>query len=554
MFVGPASAPAPLQKQLGGDPDWWRGGVVYQIYPRSFLDMNGDGVGDLAGVAARLDYVARLGVDAVWISPFFVSPMQDFGYDVADYKNVDPMFGTIEDFDALLAAAHERGLRVLLDLVLSHTSDKHPWFQESRVDHGNSKSDWYVWADPKPDGTPPNNWLSIFGGPAWEWDTRRRQYYLHNFLPSQPDLNFHNPIVQEAVLDVARFWLERGVDGFRFDTVNMYFHDPEHRDNPPLEPGMAVNTVPQQNPISMQQPLYNFTRPENLAFLERLRGLMDEYPATTSVGEIGVVTDMYATVADYTKSNLRLHSAYSFDFLGDDFSATHLRSVVERMEARGGDCWPCWAFSNHDVARVISRWGLNAAAEKAAPFLIALLTSLRGSPCLYQGEELGLTEAFVPYEMIQDPYGLRFWPEYKGRDGCRTPMPWSDSAMHAGFSDAPPWLPVAAEQQERAISVQERDEASPLNRVRQFLDWRRRQPPIVRGDIVFHDVDEPLLAFTRSREGQRILCAFNCGDQRSSFDSRSLGPISPCIQHGFSGELDGHGVVLDGFDAFFAQY
>lgn len=542
------------QKQLGGDPDWWRGAVVYQIYPRSFLDMNGDGVGDLAGIAARLDYVARLGVDAIWVSPFFVSPMLDFGYDVADYKNVDPLFGTIEDFDALLNAAHDRGLRVLLDLVLSHTSDRHPWFQESRVDPTNAKADWFVWADPKPDGTPPNNWLSIFGGPAWEWDSRRRQYYLHNFLASQPDLNFHNPIVQEAALDVVRFWLERGVDGFRFDTVNMYFHDAELRDNPPCPAELTVNAIPDQNPYGMQQPVYNINRPENLRFLERLRALMDRYPAVTSVGEIGAVTDMYAVTAEYTQTGRRLHAAYSFDFLSPEFSARRVRQVVERMEERGGDAWPSWAFSNHDVARVVSRWGLTAEAERAGPFLIALLTSLRGSPCIYQGEELALGEAYVPYEMLQDPYGVRFWPEFKGRDGCRTPMPWSDRAPHGGFSDTQPWLPSAPEHAERAVSVQEAAPLSPLNRVRAFLAWRKTRPELAAGAITFHDSDEPLLAFTREHDGVRTLCVFNCSDASAALDLSRFGPLTPHVQNGFGGALEGTGVSLKGYDAFFASY
>ncbi len=552
MFTGATLPQGGKQNQLGGDPEWWRGGVIYQIYPRSFLDMSGDGIGDLAGIAARLDYIARLGVDAIWISPFFVSPMLDFGYDIADYKNVDPIFGAIEDFDALLNAAHERGLRVLLDLVLSHTSDRHPWFQESRVDRVNAKSDWYVWADPKPDGTPPNNWLSMFGGPAWEWDSRRRQYYLHNFLSSQPDLNFHNPAVQDAVLDVVRFWLERGVDGFRFDTVNMYVHDAELRDNPALPEGLAVNTVPDQNPYGMQQPLYNHTRPENLAFLEKLRTLMDMYPATASMGEIGAVTDMYSTVAEYTCANKRLNTAYSFDFLSDEFSAARVRQLVERMEASRGDAWASWAFSNHDVTRVISRWGMTGVANRAGPLLIALLTSLRGTPCIYQGEELALSEAYVPFEMLQDPYGIRFWPEFKGRDGCRTPMPWSDRAAHGGFSDAHPWLPTAPEHAEHAVSVQETDPLSPLNRVRAFLDWRKTQPEIVKGAIEFVDAPDHVLAFIRTLGDARTLCIFNCSEPAAAMDIARLGPVTPYVQNGFGGALHGNGVALKGFDAFFA--
>jgi len=548
MFV-PRTAPDPACRQLGGDPDWWRGGVIYQIYPRSFLDLTGDGVGDLSGIAARLDYLAALGVDALWISPFFTSPMADYGYDVANYRDVDPLFGRIEDFDALLDGAHQRGLRVILDLVLSHTSEKHHWFQESRVDRRNPRADWYVWADPKPDGTPPNNWLSIFGGSAWEWDSRRRQYYLHNFLASQPDLNFHNPAVQEAMLDVARFWLDRGVDGFRLDTVNMYVHDAELRDNPPIGDGPPINGMPEQNPYAMQNPIHNINRPETLLFLERLRGVMDEYPATTTVGEIGCVTDMYATLAAYTEDSKRLHMAYSFDYMGRAFSAGHIRRVSSRMAAQAFS-WPSWAFSNHDVERVISRWGLTAHAPKAAPLLVALLCSLRGSPCIYQGEELGLPEAVVPYEMLRDPYGIRFWPEFKGRDGCRTPMPWNAAAPHAGFSDATPWLPIPPDHAERAVSVQEADGESPLSRVRGFLRWRRGRPELAKGAIAFLEAPEPVVAFVREHADARTLCAFNLGPEPARLPLP--GVATPLEGHGFAGRIEGGAAVLEGFEAVFA--
>ncbi len=558
MFFVPAPGETETPRQLGGDADWWRGGVIYQIYPRSFLDMNGDGIGDLAGISARLDYIAGLGVDAIWISPFFTSPMADFGYDVSNYRDVDPMFGKLEDFDALLEGAHKRGVRVMLDLVLSHTSDKHPWFQESRFDRHNPRNDWYVWADPKPDGTPPTNWLSIFGGSAWEWDSRRRQYYLHNFLTSQPDLNFHNPAVQDAMLDVARFWLERGVDGFRLDTVNMYFHDAELRDNPPIGQGALVNGMPEQNPYSMQNPIYNITRPENLKFMERLRAVMDAYPATTTVGEIGCVTDMYGTLAEYTRGSERLHMAYSFDYMSATFSAAHIRRVSEKMAAQEYS-WPSWAFSNHDVERVISRWGLSQNAEAAGPLLLALLTSLRGSPCVYQGEELALTEAVVPYELLKDPYGIRFWPDFKGRDGCRTPMPWNAAASHGGFTEGQPWLPLPPDHVERAVSVQDAAPLSPLNRARAFLHWRRDQTALIKGEIAFHDAPDPVVAFTRTHDDRRMLCVFNLGAAPASFDvggfdTAGFGPLSPLDGHGFGGALAGAVVALDAFDAFFATY
>ena len=305
---------------------WWRGGVIYQIYPRSYQDSNGDGIGDLPGITQRLDHIAALGADGIWLSPFFKSPMKDFGYDVSDYCDVDPMFGTLNDFKALVARAHALGLKVMIDQVLSHCSDQHPWFVESRASRDNPKADWFVWADAKADGTPPNNWLSIFGGSAWQWDTRRCQYYLHNFLTSQPDLNFHNPAVQDALLDTVKFWLDLGVDGYRLDTANFYFHDAQLRDNPgegapdPSKPDPAVNPY---NPYAWQRHLYDKSRPENLPFLQRLRALLDQYPDTTMVGEIGD-DDGLARVAEYTAGGDKLHMAYCFDLLGPHHDAPFL--------------------------------------------------------------------------------------------------------------------------------------------------------------------------------------------------------------------------------------
>ncbi|MCH2547373.1 MAG: alpha-amylase family glycosyl hydrolase, partial [Alphaproteobacteria bacterium] len=419
--------------------EWWRGGVIYQIYPRSFADSNNDGIGDLAGITEKMPYIKSLGVDAIWISPFFKSPMKDFGYDVSDYEDIDPIFGTMEDFDAMIKAASKHHIQVMIDLVLNHTSNEHPWFIESRSSRDNAKADWYVWADPKPDGCPPNNWMSIFGGSAWEWDSTRRQYYLHNFLRSQPDLNFHNPDVQKAMLDVVRFWLEKGVHGFRLDTVNFYFHDTKLRNNPAHKVQASRNDVPDSNPYGMQNHTYDKSRPENLAFLETLRKLTDEYAHTTMVGEIG---DDRAVrlMAEYTRKNKRLHMAYSFSLLSPRFGAAYVRKTVEEHESTLGSGWPCWAFSNHDVTRVISRWGKDSHDNAVlAKLLVALLCTLRGSVCIYQGEELGLPEADVPYERLQDPYGITFWPEYKGRDGCRTPMPWQTKAAHGGFSEVEPW-------------------------------------------------------------------------------------------------------------------
>lgn len=531
--------------QLGGDNDWWKGAVIYQIYPRSYKDTNGDGVGDLPGIVQKLDYIAGLGVDAIWISPFFTSPMKDFGYDVSDYQDVDPLFGTLDDFKQLLSKAHSLGVRVLIDLVLSHTSDRHPWFIESRSSRTNDKADWYVWAEPKLDGTPPTNWFSIFGGSAWEWDTRRRQYFLHNFLTSQPDLNFHNPQVQDALLDVVRFWLDLGVDGFRLDTVNMYVHDQQLRDNPPIG-NKRVNGIDESNPYALQEPLYNITRPENLQFLERFRQVLDQYPAVTSVGELGAVTDMYTRIAEYTEQGKRIHMAYSFDFMTKEFSAAHIRRVVEKMEAMQGG-WSCWAFSNHDIARAVTRWGVG---HQAAPLLTAILTSLRGSSCFYEGEELGLPEAEIAYEDVQDPFGIRFWPEFKGRDGCRTPIPWNGTEANAGFTDAgvKPWLPIPEQHKALAVDQQQQSHAV-LQRIQTFLHWRHQQSALISGDNRFLDAAEPFLVLMRDD----LCCIFNLSNAPQTYTLPANLSLQTVSGHGFSGVLANNKVTLQPYDAFFAK-
>ncbi|TZF89907.1 alpha-glucosidase family protein [Cognatilysobacter lacus] len=527
---------------------WWRGAVIYQIYPRSFLDTDGDGIGDLPGIVDRLDYVASLGVDAIWISPFFKSPMADFGYDIADYRDVDPMFGTLADFDRLLAKAHSLGLKVMIDQVLSHTSAQHEWFQASRGARTGDKADWYVWADAKPDGTPPNNWLSLFGGVAWQWEPRRHQYYLHNFLVEQPDLNFHNPAVQQAQLDNVQFWLDRGVDGFRLDAINFCFHDAQLRDNPPkpehLRTGRGFSP---DNPYAFQYHYYNNTQPECLGFIEGVRALMDRYPDVAALGEISS-EDSLATMAEYVQPG-RLHMGYSFELLTDDFSAAYIRGTVERLEAGMPDGWPCWAISNHDVQRAVTRWGGTGFNESLARQLVALVCSLRGSVCLYQGEELGLPEADVPYEMLRDPYGIAFWPAFKGRDGCRTPMPWN-GAERAGFSDGQPWLPVAETHHARSVAAQDADPDSVLHAVRAFLRWRRTQPALVEGAIRFLDTPEPVLAFEREHAGQRLLVALNLSatavdcalDVRVETVIDAPGVASGCLQEGRLA-LPAHGVL-----------
>jgi len=483
--------------------DWWRGAVIYQIYPRSFQDSNGDGVGDLKGITERLGYVADLGVDAIWISPVFTSPMADMGYDVSNYTDIDPIFGSIADFDAMIARAHELGLKVIIDQVLSHSSDRHPFFEESRTSRDNPKADWYVWADPKHDGSPPNNWLSIFGGGAWAWDTRRRQYYFHNFLAEQPDFNFHNPEVQDWLLGTMRFWLDRGVDGFRLDTVNFYFHDRLLRDDPA---DYRVRATPAANPYDMQYHIFSKNQPENLGFLERMRGLLDEYEARAMVGEVGESHHAIRMMGEYT-SGKRLQKAYSFEMLGTPFSAGHFRGQIEDFFEGAPKGWPTWAFSNHDVQRHVSRWARHGIGrEPLAKLAGAMLLSFEGSVCIYQGEELGQTETDLELFELTDPQGIRFWPEPIGRDGCRTPMVWDAAEPSAGFTTGRPWLPVKSAQAANAVATQAGDPDSVLGFYRRMLRLRRETPELVSGRTAFFNVSEPILAFTR---GGSVLCVFN---------------------------------------------
>ncbi|MCG9746409.1 alpha-amylase family glycosyl hydrolase [Shewanella sp. Isolate8] len=534
---------------------WWRGAVIYQIYPRSLMDSNGDGVGDLQGIISKLDYIASLNVDAIWISPFFKSPMKDFGYDISDYLAIDPLFGTMDDFDELIDKAHRLGIKVIIDQVLSHTSDQHAWFSESRQSRDNAKQDWYVWADPKPDGTAPNNWLAIFGGCAWEWEPRRQQYYLHNFLTSQPDLNFHNPDVRRAVLQNVKFWLDKGVDGFRLDAITFCYHDEQLRDNPakPADKRQGRG-FSEDNPYAYQYHYFNNTRPQTVGFIEELRALIDQYPGVVTLGEVSS-EDSLATMAEYTQGEDRLHMAYSFELLTDDFSPAYIRQTVEALEQSIGDGWPCWAIGNHDVQRVATRWGREAFNSDMAKMLNALLCSLRGSVCSYQGEELGLGEVEIAYEQLQDPFGITFWPMFKGRDGCRTPMPWRHDANHGGFSDNTPWLPVPAEHKAMAVDVQEADPASILNHYRHMLAWRKQHPVLISGDIKFIESTDALLVFERRLGEQSLLVAFNLSGEPQSYSIAGEGATSltPLAGHGLpKAELSGDSIQFAPFGCFYA--
>ncbi len=528
---------------------WWREAIIYQVYPRSYLDTNGDGVGDLPGITAKLDYIASLGVDIVWLSPFFKSPMKDFGYDIADYCDVDPLFGTLADFDALVAKAHSLGLKIMIDQVMAHTAENHPWFVESRSSRDNPKADWYVWSDPLPDGNPPNNWLSVFGGPAWQWDSRRKQYYMHNFLVNQPQVNFHHPAVQQAHLDSLRFWLERGVDGVRMDACNFHFHDRTLQSNPPALV-RDTSTVTDVNPYGMQAHIHDKTQPENIAFLQRLRKLLDEYGAV-AIGEVGA-DDSLAVMADYTSGGDKLHMAYSFNLLTPQFSSRHIRRQVEEFNARVKDGWASWSVGNHDSIRVATRWSAGEWTPALSKLVLALQLSLKGTPCLYQGDELALPEADVPYELLQDPYGITFWPEFKGRDGCRTPMPWTSATPNAGFTTGKPWLPVPPEHVALAEEGQDKDPQSALNFARNIIQWRRGLPQLTRGDIAFFDVQEQALALRRDEEGfPSVLAVFNVTNAPLTFDWPAAAGAKKLEGHGLSGDVNGTTVTLPPYGGWF---
>jgi len=486
--------------------EWWRGAVIYQVYPRSFADSNGDGVGDLKGITEHLDHIASLGVDAVWLSPFFTSPMKDFGYDVADYCDVDPIFGTLADFDALIDKAHRLGLRIIIDLVFSHTSDEHPWFTESRQSRDNPKADWFVWADAKADGSPPSNWQSVFGGPAWTWDARRGQYFMHNFLPSQPQLNVHSPIVQDALLDAARFWLDRGVDGFRFDAINFSMHDPRLTDNPPLPAGGK-----RTRPFDFQDKVNNQSQPEIVDFLKRIRVLTDSYGGRFSVAEVGgdhAEREMQA----FTAGDDRLNSAYGFLYLyAPALKDEMLRLAADTWDGRQGQGWPSWTFSNHDAPRAISRWAEGRDLKAVARMAMLLLMALRGNVFVYYGEELGLPQGEVPFDRLVDPEAIANWPQTLGRDGARTPMPWTAARPFAGFSTVEPWLPLDARHIPLAVDRQEADPDSMLHLTRRLIALRKAHPALTRGDMRMIDAPAGVIAFERSLGAERLLCVFNIG-------------------------------------------
>ena len=488
---------------------WWRGAVIYQIYPRSFRDSNGDGVGDLPGITEKLDYVAALGVDGVWLSPFFRSPMKDFGYDVSDYRDVDPVFGTLADFDALLARAHALGLKVIIDQVYSHTSDQHPWFLDSRASAESTKSDWYIWAPAKADGAPPNNWQATFGGPAWTWSPLRRLYYMHGFLPQQPDLNIHNPAVREALLAVTRFWLDRGVDGLRLDVINHVAHDPRLTDNPP-----SAHSEPPERTYLFQRHIHDKSRPEALTFVEALRAVTDGYDDRMMVGEI-FDDDELVRQQEYTDGPSRLHTAYSFHLIGGRPGDPSL--FAQAVEAwRGASGWPSWSIGNHDVARYPTRMAGTFEGSSLAQThaLLAALFALRGTLFLYQGDELGLPQGRVEFDDLQDPFAKAAFTGDSGRDGARTPFPWDSAAPMADFTTAShSWLPLDPAHTALSAADQASDPSSTLAFTRRLIALRRRSPALRLGEAQLAPAPKGCFAVRRSAGEEQVLCAVNLSDR-----------------------------------------
>jgi alpha-glucosidase len=479
---------------------WWQTGVIYQVYPRSFQDTTGNGIGDLEGIRRRLDHLVWLGVDAVWVSPVYPSPMADFGYDISDYTDIHPLFGTMDDMDRLIGEAHGRGLRVIMDLVPNHSSDQHPWFLASRASRDNPKRDWYIWEDPGPGGGPPNNWLSVFGGPAWEWDEATGQYYYHAFLTEQPDLNWRNAEVQEAMLDVMRFWLDRGVDGFRVDVMWHMVKDASLRDNPPNPDHSADET-----PYDRLLPVYSTDQPEVHDIVARMRAVTDEYDERVLLGEIYL--PIGRLVAYYGEDGSGAHLPFNFQLVESAWDAAEIYAGITEYEAAlppGG--WPNWVLGNHDKSRIASRVG-PAQARVAA----MLLLTLRGTPTVYFGDEIGMPDGDIPPARIQDPQALNLDDPSFSRDPQRVPMRW-DGSEHGGFTTGEPWLPTGDHEDRISVEAQRDDPESILSLYRRLLDLRRREPALQLGDYVPFCVHGNAFGFVREHDRQRFLTALNLGD------------------------------------------
>ena len=468
---------------------WWQTGVIYQIYPRSFQDSDGDGVGDLSGVIQRLDYLKWLGIKAIWISPFYPSPMKDFGYDICDYTGVDPIFGSIEDFDRLANEVHGRGLKIILDLVPNHTSDQHPWFIESRSSRDNPKRDWYLWEDATEDGKPPNNWLAMFGGTAWEWDELTQQYYYHAFLKEQPDLNWRNPEVREAMYNVMRFWLDKGVDGFRVDVMWHMIKDKELRNNP-----VNGDYMPYMATYEQLLPVYSTDQPEVHEIVQEMRKLLDQYHERMMIGEIYL--PIHKLVSYYGPDNNGAHLPFNFTLLSAPWDAATIAGSIDEYEgALPEQGWPNWVLSNHDQPRITSRVGIQQSRVAAM-----LLLTLRGTPTIYYGDEIGLRDVPIPFDEVRDPQGLNMPEKNLSRDPARTPMQW-DSSKHAGFTTGKPWLRQDRTSHRDNVQLQKDNEYSMLRLYKQLIEMRQREPSLMHGIYKPVFSDKQVISFTRMAEG-----------------------------------------------------
>lgn len=476
---------------------WWQTGTIYQVYPRSFQDSNGDGIGDLEGTRQRLDYLVWLGVDAVWISPIYPSPMDDFGYDVTDYCGIDPIFGTLETFDLLVADAHARGLKIILDFVPNHTSVLHPWFLESRKSRSSAKRDWYIWRDAAPDGGAPNNWISNFGGSAWAWDEPTGQYYYHAFLAEQPDLNWRNPNVRAAMHEVLRFWLRRGVDGFRVDVIWHLMKDPGLRDNPP-NPGWT----PEQPEIDRLLQIHSTDQPDVHEVIAELRRVLEEFDDRVLIGEIYLPIERLVTY--YGEALQGAHLPFNFQLLQTAWTARRIAELIRDYEAAlpaGG--WPNWVLGNHDRPRIAARVG-----EEQARIAAMLLLTLRGTPTLYYGDELGIGHVEIPPDQICDPWAKREPGLSVGRDPVRTPMQW-DATDFAGFSTHRPWLPLTPDHRTRNVATMSAAQTAILSLVRSLLHYRREHASLSRGHWRFLDCGNDVLAYERDDGADRTIIVLN---------------------------------------------
>ena len=489
---------------------WWERGIIYQIYPRSFMDSNCDGIGDLGGIRQKLDYLEWLGVDAIWISPIYPSPMADFGYDISNYTDIDPIFGTLPEFDALLADVHGRGMKLLLDYVPNHTSDCHPWFIDARTSRSSKRRDWYIWRDPAPGGGAPNNWRANFGGDAWEWDEKTGQYYYHAFLKEQPDLNWRNPQVQRAMLDVLRFWLDRGVDGFRVDVMHHLVKDTEFRDNPAnpdFRPGMS--------PYRELLTTYTADLPEVQEIVAMMRGVIEEYDDRMLVGEIYLPVERL--MAYYGASGRGAHLPFNFQLIRLPWKAKEIATAVERYEALlPSYAWPNWVLGNHDKPRIATRAG--AAQARIAAML---LLTLRGTPTMYYGDEIGMRDVPVAPDQVQDPFEKNVPGLGLGRDPVRTPMQWSD-AKWAGFTTGFPWLPLADDFKTINVSNLRQEASSILNLYHRLIDLRRKEPALSVGDYAALPAGDDLIAYMRKSAERRFLIALNFAGQSRNFNVGEL--------------------------------